>query len=454
MTTTVQHLPFELPLSSQASTSKQSFGKLSPLVKRKVEPVGPAYRAHARRVLQGFSFEQDDKIKAEEDERNGLNNIDEEDGDDVPEEEESNALLALDPKEWKKQDHYAVLGLSSLRYKATPEQIKKAHRKKVLKHHPDKKAKLAGHNANDDSFFKCIAKAYDTLSVPEKRRIFDSADEAIDQDDTPPRNLPASEFFTAWAPVFEREGRFSKKQPVARLGDASSSKPEVEDFYDFWYNFDSWRSFEYYDKEVNEGTDSRDEKRHAERKNKSERAKRKKEDVARVRMLVDDAMAADPRLKAFKQKEKAARDAKKKGPGGKTAAQIEQEAADKKAAEEAEAKAKADAEKQAAEAKVGAAANKKAKEAARKNLKKDQKAIAEVVKSSNYFLPAGQAPEPAKVEAQLNELDVITKALEPEQVSAFRKELDGKKADSAAAKSIVISWAATSKASGLSEFAS
>lgn len=54
------------------------------------------------------------------------------------------------------QDHYAVLGLSKYRWKATDEQIKKAHRKKVLKHHPDKKAS-AGHS-DDDSFFKCIQK--------------------------------------------------------------------------------------------------------------------------------------------------------------------------------------------------------------------------------------------------------------------------------------------------------
>lgn len=75
------------------------------------------------------------------------------------------------------QDHYAVLGLQALRYRATDEQIKKARklrlisgkyervliselladRRKVLRHHPDKKASGGG-DANDDSFFKCIAK--------------------------------------------------------------------------------------------------------------------------------------------------------------------------------------------------------------------------------------------------------------------------------------------------------
>jgi len=34
-----------------------------------------------------------------------------------------------------------------------------------------------------------------------------------------------------------------------------AKKEDVEKFYDFWYNFDSWRTFEMWDKEVNEGSD-------------------------------------------------------------------------------------------------------------------------------------------------------------------------------------------------------
>ena len=64
-----------------------------------------------------------------------------------------------------------------------------------------------------------------------------------------------TKFFAEFGPVFEREARFSKKQPVPQLGAYGDSKESVEGFYDFWYNFDSWRSFEYLDKEVNEGSD-------------------------------------------------------------------------------------------------------------------------------------------------------------------------------------------------------
>lgn len=41
---------------------------------------------------------------------------------------------------------------------------------------------------------------------------------------------------------------------MPKLGTIDSTKAEVEAFYDFWYNFDSWRTFEWHDKEVNEGS--------------------------------------------------------------------------------------------------------------------------------------------------------------------------------------------------------
>lgn len=35
-------------------------------------------------------------------------------------------LRSLDPKEWKEQDHYAVLGIKNLRHRATEDVIKRA----------------------------------------------------------------------------------------------------------------------------------------------------------------------------------------------------------------------------------------------------------------------------------------------------------------------------------------
>ena len=90
---------------------------------------------------------------------------------------------------------------------------------------------------------------------------------------------------------------------------------------------------------------SRDDKRYTEKKNKTERARRKKEDTARLRQLVDLTLSLDPRIKRIKQEEKEAREAKKKGkvggPNGMSAKQKAEE--DKKKAEE-EAKRKEEEE--------------------------------------------------------------------------------------------------------------
>lgn len=125
--------------------------------------------------------------------------------------------------------------------------------------------------------------------------------------------------------------------------------------------------------------DSRDDKRFTEKKNKSERARRKKEDNVRLRTLVDEVLASDPRIKRIKADEKAARLAKKGGiPTTNGAPPKALTPAEKKKAEEARLAAEAatkEQEKKAAElSKAEKEAAKKAKEAARKNLKKWKKA--------------------------------------------------------------------------------
>jgi DnaJ homolog subfamily C member 2 len=88
----------------------------------------------------------------------------------------------------------------------------------VLKHHPDKKAGAVG-DSNDDSFFKCIQKAFETLSNPEKRRQWDSVDPvATAEDDSlvPIGKVEPGEFFETWAPIFEREVRLCAFTWVAK----------------------------------------------------------------------------------------------------------------------------------------------------------------------------------------------------------------------------------------------
>ncbi|EIM87570.1 DnaJ-domain-containing protein [Stereum hirsutum FP-91666 SS1] len=372
------------PLPSSWTANAPSNKPIAPLVERKLIPAGPAYLAHVRRSVHNLTFEQQDKEIEEENKRLAEQNGDGFGEDDlgVGDEEEDFALMSLDPKEWKKQDHYKVLGISKLRYRANDDQIKIAHRKKVLKHHPDKKAGTAGSTTtNDDAFFKCIQKAMDILTNPEKRRQFDSVDPEFEslKDDVPSasdiKNAkdPKKAFFKEFGPVFEREARFSKKQPVPLLGTYDDTKEAVEGFYDFWYNFDSWRSFEYLDKEVNEGSDNRDDKRYTEKKNKTERARRKKEDTARLRGIVDSALALDPRIKRIKDEEKAAREAKKKSKSGTaTPTNAKAQAEEEKRKAEEEAKQKEEEDKVAkAEAKKAKAAAAKAAKLARRAARQD-----------------------------------------------------------------------------------
>jgi DnaJ family protein C protein 2 len=110
--------------------SKPSSGsKLTAPVQLPVYPAGPSFISSARRQILQRSFEEDDKVVlASREAQAKLQNTGGE-GDLYPglgEEEEDRQLLESDPKEWKKQDHYAVLGLGNLRYKATDDHIRVA----------------------------------------------------------------------------------------------------------------------------------------------------------------------------------------------------------------------------------------------------------------------------------------------------------------------------------------
>ncbi|XP_071280060.1 dnaJ homolog subfamily C member 2 isoform X3 [Agelaius tricolor] len=221
-------------------------------------------------------------------------------------------LKTLDPKDWKNQDHYAVLGLGNIRYRATQKQIKAAHKSMVLKHHPDKR-KAAGEQIGegDNDYFTCITKAYEILSDPVKRRAFNSIDPTFDNS-VPSKSEAKENFFEVFSPVFERNARWSNKKNVPKLGDMNSSFEEVDAFYSFWYNFDSWREFSYLDEEEKEKAECRDERRWIEKQNRAARALRKKEEMNRIRTLVDNAYSCDPRIKKFKEEEKAKKEAEKK----------------------------------------------------------------------------------------------------------------------------------------------
>lgn len=380
------------------------------------------------------TFSEDEKIRAQE-------SVKKIEGDDLGEisEAEDPVMLQRDAKDWKvcstiikydgneqadkfsqNQDHYAVLGLSKYRWRATEEQIKRAHRKKVLRHHPDKRA--ASGSDEGDSFFKCIQKATEVLSDPTKRRQFDSVDEAADVEPPSKKETKSGNFYKMWDKVFVAEGRFSNNQPVPRLGNDKSTKEDVESFYNFWFNFDSWRSFEYQDEDVPDDNEGRDQKRRTEKKNTNARKKKKTEDTARLRHLVDDALALDERIKRFRQEESAQKNKKKN----------EREAEAKRAAEEAAKKKEEDA-RLAAEAEAAAKAEreagKKSKEAAKTAVKKNKRVVRGAVKDANYFAGAGTATA-TQIDMALNDIDLLLTKVDPDELAALTSKLSiAKEAD-------------------------
>ncbi|XP_068660931.1 uncharacterized protein [Aristolochia californica] len=270
------------------------------------------------------------------------------------------------------QDHYALLGLGHLRFLATEEQIKKSYRETALRHHPDKQAALlltveteeTKQEKRDEieNHFKAIQEAYEVLIDPVKRRIYDSTDEF---DDEIPTDCAPQDFFKVFGPAFMRNGRWSVKQPVPSLGEDNTPVEEVDSFYNFWYNFKSWREFPHADEFDVEQAESRDHKRWMERQNAKLREKARKEEYVRVRTLVDNAYKRDPRILKRKEEEKAEKQRKKEA---KYLAKKLQEDEAARAAEE-EKRRKEEEERLAAEAALN---QKRQKEKEKKLVRKER----------------------------------------------------------------------------------
>lgn len=405
---------FSLPALPAEGASSET-NKFTEAIRRPIEPVGKSFLHHATRTLRNHTWSEFERIQAEQ----NVKKVDESnvDPDEALFDDElaDETLLEHDPRDWKTADLYAAMGLSKLRYKATEEQIIKAHRRQVVKYHPDKQSQRG--RGQQDGFFKIIQKAFEYLTDKTKRLQYDSCDFVADVQ--PPKKGSKYDFFEAWTPVFESEARFSKKQPVPQLGDANSTKKEVEQFYSFWNRFESWRTFEFLDEDVPDDSSNRDHKRYIERKNKSARDKKKSADNARLAKLVERAMSEDPRIKQFKEEEK--REKERRKWEREAGARAEAEA---KAKAEAEAKAKAEAE--AAAAAAAKADKKKAKEAAKAAKKKNKRAIRNCAKEQEYF---GDANQSATIDEQIN---LIVDSLNDEQLVSVAEKIKANGAESKA----------------------
>ncbi|KAM7356477.1 dnaJ homolog subfamily C member 2 [Cochliomyia hominivorax] len=288
-----------------------------------------------------------------------------------------NYLKSLDPKEWKDQDHYAVLGLGKLRFEATDDDIRRAYRKMVLQHHPDKRKAKGEDVKTDDDYFTCITKAYETLGTPKIRRAFDSVDPEFD-DSLPTQSDIENNFYESFQKYFDLNARWSEKKGVPSFGNENSAREDVERFYSFWYDFKSWREFSYLDEEDKEKGQDRDERRWIEKENKAARIKRKKEEMMRIRALVDLAYNNDKRIQKFKNEEKERKLAAKRAKMDAVQAQkAEQERAFREAQLAKERAEKAE-QKRIEQIRIE-------KEQMKKALKKERRIFRDKAKESKYF---------------------------------------------------------------------
>ena len=299
------------------------------------------------------------------------------------------------------RDPYKLLELDELRWRASADDVKKAYRRMVLKHHPDK-AQGAAEDGGDaggkeaaaeqpggddgDEMFKAVTEAFELLSDPKRRRDFDSLDDF--DDSLPPKDYDSSthgDFFGVFGPFFERNSRWSEVPNAPLLGNSETPYDAVVRMYDFWFDFRSWRDFADADEYDVETASFREERRWMERNNEKLRVKRRKDEKARLARLVELAYAHDPRIRAEKQRQKDAKAAVKAERA--TALQRDREAAAAAEAAKQEA-ARLVAEKEMAEA----AERKKQKERAAKALRKAKqrlRALATGVNATGVNATAG-----------------------------------------------------------------
>ncbi|XP_059489975.1 dnaJ homolog subfamily C member 2 [Neocloeon triangulifer] len=345
----------------------------------------------------------------------GVDELDEEEDEAEQFEDDIEYLKSLDPKEWKDQDHYRVLGLRTKRIKATDGDIKRAYRQKVLRHHPDKRKAAGEVVSQDDDYFTNITKAWETLGNPIARRAFDSVDPEFDDDLPTPSDIKNKGFYKAFGPVFERNQIWSENRPVPTLGDDSTSREEVEKFYAFWFNFVSWREYSYHDDEEAKSGSDRDTRKWVEKQNKAQRAKLKKEEMTRIRKLVDMAHEADPRVIKFRQQDKEAKQAQKAARQSAIQARKEEE---ERARQEALQKEADEREKKQQAEKAAQEVQKKQREAVKNALRKERKALRTVCKDNNFYTSEGEdhLQNMMKVESmcdvfQIEELSELSKIL-------------------------------------------
>ncbi|KAI6649709.1 DnaJ-like protein subfamily C member 2 isoform X1 [Oopsacas minuta] len=344
-------------------------------------------------------------------------------------------LALLDPTAWKSQDHYKLLGLGQKRYKATMDEIKTAYRNKVIKHHPDKMntKSVVPSNENEDEqaskeltleekYFQCIVKAHEILSNLSKRRAYDSTDPFFDDYIPEPDDIIDEDFFSVLKPVFERNSHFSTLQPVPDIGDINTPYTEVQDFYRFWFGFNSWREFSYLDDEEfdPEKAEKREEKRWLAKQNKHGRAQLKKNEIQRIIKLVEVAFANDPRVLKAEEEEKKRKDDEKRMKQERLAKEHEERERKKKEKEDIELRER---EERAEIERLQEIEDKKQREERKQAFKRQRNEFKTACSKQNNFSTTHINSASAEITQNIIEIENLCQALTLEELTVCTKRI-------------------------------
>ncbi|KAF8820373.1 DnaJ domain-containing protein [Cardiosporidium cionae] len=157
-------------------------------------------------------------------------------------------------------------------------------------------------SSEENEAFLKIQEAYEILSNDELRRTYDSA---LPYEDAIPDGssiVDENSFYHILSPVFRRNAKWSTRKPVPLLGNVDTSLQNVKRFYDFWFQFETWREFCMDDKHDLYDAEDRIERRWMDRENRKIQKKLLKLEYIRIHSLVNLAYSKDPRILAEKQR--------------------------------------------------------------------------------------------------------------------------------------------------------
>lgn len=293
-------------------------------------------------------------------------------------------------------DYYALLCVPN-RDHTLQDVIRENHRELCLLYHPDKAPEEK--RPRQEKRYVAIQNAFATLLDEDKRRAYESS---LDFDDSYPDadEGHGAEFYAVWGPVFKRNARFSET-PVPELGGPDLHIDKVNEFYDAWYAFKSWRDFKVQGDHDVSKAEGRDEKRWMEKENDKLKNRLRKEEAQRIRKFVDRACGIDPRIIQARKDEKARRLAEQEAKEQAKLAKVREAEAAVRAVQEAK-------EAQERAAKELAEIAKKAKDEEKAKMKKLRIAMRQAVESPFF----AQYIEEDKIEE-------ITKKLTPDEVEAM-----------------------------------